>query len=109
MILEAEQKQNLHMAWIDLRKAYDSVPHDWILHCSNKFGVHPKIVEFLEKAMACWSTILTANGELLGKVSIKRGIFLGDSLSPSLFIMCLAPLSRIIEDTQKAIYPSLLF
>jgi len=42
---EAKQKKkNLHMAWIDLRKAYDSVPHDWILYCLNKFGVHLKIV-----------------------------------------------------------------
>ena len=89
---EAKQKKNLHMVWIDLRKVYDSVPHDWILHCLSKFGFHPKIVEFLEKAMACWSTMLTANEESLGKVSIKRGIFQGDSLSPLLFIYVLGSL-----------------
>jgi len=25
--------KNLHMAWLDVKKAYDSVPHDWILYC----------------------------------------------------------------------------
>jgi len=45
----------------------------------NRFGVHSKIVEFLEKAMSCWSTIVTVNGEIFGRVSIKRGIFQGDS------------------------------
>ena len=46
---EAKQKKNLHMAWTDLRKAYNSVPYDWILYCLNKFGVHPKVVEFFRK------------------------------------------------------------
>jgi len=33
MIIEdcKKKKENLSMAWIDYRKAYDSVPHGWIL------------------------------------------------------------------------------
>ena len=45
--------------------------------------------------------MLTANGEALGEVEIKRGIFRGDSLSPLLFIMALISLTMLLgrEDT----------
>jgi len=32
--------RNLFMGWIDVKKAYDSVPHDWIAHCLGIFKVH---------------------------------------------------------------------
>jgi len=43
------------------------------------------------------------NGVSLGdlEVSIKCGILQGDSLSSLLFVMCLGPLSTILENTQK--------
>ena len=88
-------------AVVNRKKAYDSVPHDWILYCLNRFGVHTKIVQFLGKTMSCWTTTLTDNGASLGKVPIKRGIFQDNSLSLLSFIMCLDPLSKILEDTQK--------
>ena len=28
-----KKKKNLSTAWIDYKKAFDSVPHDWILKC----------------------------------------------------------------------------
>ena len=91
------------MAWLDVKKAYDSVPHDWILYCLRKFGVHEKIVTFLKSAMCHWSTALTVNGMFLGKIAIRCGIFQGDSLSPLLFIMSLAPLSLILDQSPKKV------
>ena len=101
-----EKHKNLFMSWIDIKKAYDSVPHDWILFCLKSYGVHPKIIEFLQHAMGLWSTKLTINNQVLGNVLINRGIFQGDSLSPLLFVMCLAPLSDILTDTQKGYHIS---
>jgi len=93
--------RNLFMAWLDVKKASDSVPHDWILHYLRLFGVHEKAVTFLESAMCHWSTLLTVNGMSLGKIAINCGIFQGDSLSPLLFIMSLAPLSMILDPSSK--------
>ena len=93
--------RNLFMAWLDVKKAYDSVPHDWILHCLRKFGVHEKIVTFLNSAMCHWSTALIVNGMFLGKIAIRCGIFQGDSLSPLLFILSLVPLSLILDQSPK--------
>ena len=50
--------------------------------------------------MKNWRTTLMSNGQNLGDVSIRRGIFQGDSLSPLLFGVCLIPLSVILRKTK---------
>ena len=39
---------NLFMGWLDVKKAFDSVHDDWILHSLRLFCVHDKIVKFFE-------------------------------------------------------------
>ena len=35
------------MAWIDYKKAYDMVPHSWIIECLDLFGVAENIKSLL--------------------------------------------------------------
>ena len=79
------------MVWVDYRKAYDMVPH----FCAQ---VAQNIIEFIERSMKNWKTDLTACGQILGTVSIKRGIFQGDSLSPLIFVLCVVPMTKIIRN-----------
>ena len=88
---------NLAMAWIDFRKAYDMVPHSWILECLELFGVANNIRIFLQESMEIWKTELTVSGETLGNVEIRRGIFQGDSLSPLLFVLCMIPMTLTLR------------
>jgi len=75
--------------------------------CLKSFGVHAKIIKFLQNAMGLWATKLTVNDNLvLDTVPIHRGIFQGDSLSPLLFIMYLAPFSDILTGTKKGYHLS---
>ena len=94
---------NLSMAWIDYKKAYDFVPHSWIKECMEMFGIAENVRTFLEKSMEQWKLLLTSNGEDLGEVDVKRGIFQGDSLSPMLFVLSVVPLSLILRKV-KACY-----
>ena len=89
------------MAWIDFRKAHDSVPHDWLLKCLNLFGVHKNICLLIAQSMLYWRTTLTCCGVVFGDVKICRGIFQGDSLSPLLFVISLMPLSYLLRKTNK--------
>ena len=92
-----KRKTNLAMSWIDYRKAYDLIPHSWIMECLNLFGVASNVERLLKKSMEQWKTELTAYGNSLGSIAIKRGIFQGDSLSPLLFILCMIPLTMILR------------
>lgn len=97
------KKKNLSTAWIDYKKAFDSVPHSWLLKCMEIYKVHPTLTQFIASSMAKWKTNMTLvhNGGVLetGPIQIKRGIFQGDSLSPLLFTMALNPISTELIKT----------
>ena len=98
VLKEARRKQRcLSMAWIDYKKAYDMVPHSWILETLRLTGVAENIRDFLKRTMANWKTVLTSSGEELGEVGIRRGIFQGDTLSPLLFVVAMIPLSYLLN------------
>ncbi|XP_017772566.1 PREDICTED: uncharacterized protein LOC108559732 [Nicrophorus vespilloides] len=76
------RKVSLAMGWIDYKKAFDSVPHSWIIAVLKIYKVNPTIVKFIETAMIGWKTemkLYHANGCFsTGQISIKRGIFQAD-------------------------------
>ena len=74
------RNKNLAMAWIDYKKAYDMVPHSWIIECLDLFGVAENIRNLLVNSMEKWKVMLcSGNSELgnsaLAEVEIKRVIF----------------------------------
>ena len=91
---------NLAMAWVDFKKAYDMVPHSWILKCLRMFGIADNIVGIMESSMPDWATNLYAGNNHLGTVKIRRGIFQGDSFSPLLFVLALIPLSMVLRKSE---------
>ena len=68
------------MAWIDYKKAYQMVPHSWLLDVTKMMGIAQNGHVLLdENSMKNWKTELSEIGEQLGTVNIKRGIYQGDS------------------------------
>ena len=94
-----KRKTNLSMAWVDYKKAYDMVPHSWIIATRGMVGLADNIIGLIKQSMNKWKTNLYADGKLLGSVSIRRGIFQGDSFSPLLFVIALLPLTHILRET----------
>ena len=65
---------NLGMAWIDYRKAYDMIPHSWILESLKMVNVADNVIEMLKRSMNNWNVNSTSSGHYLGNVNIRRGI-----------------------------------
>ena len=59
--------------------------------------VAKNIEQLLIGSMPDWKTVLTAGGQELGEVDIRRGIFQGDSLSPLLFVVAMIPISILLN------------
>ena len=45
------RKKNLAMGWIDYRKAYDMVPHTWVIESLNMIGIAKNVANFLGKTL----------------------------------------------------------
>jgi len=100
--IRARQKhRNLEMAYIDYKKAFDSVPHKWLIKVLKLYKIDNTLINTLENMMKNWNTKLcvnTTNGtEISPEIEINRGIFQGDSLSPLWFCLALNPLSSLLN------------
>lgn len=97
------RKRNLMTAWTDYKKAFDPVPHSWILKCLGMYNISPIMKGFIESSMKKWKTTLHLSHEKGAlksrKININSGIFQGDSLSPLPFCIALAPLSSLLNNS----------
>ncbi|CAK1599864.1 unnamed protein product [Parnassius mnemosyne] len=98
-------RRNLSAAWIDYKKAFDSVPHTWLKRVLELYKVDCTVRDFLGQCMGQWSTILCQIGERMtaaeNHIRIRRGIFQGDCLSPIWFCLSLNPLSTLLEGSGR--------
>ena len=103
MIMENAKlkKRNISTAWIDYRKAYDSVPHDWIVDVLKMHKFDDTTVRFIETTMNQWKTSISLpydDGVIsTNQFDINTGIFQGDCPSGTLFILSLLPLSWLLK------------
>ena len=97
------KRRNLSTTWIDYRKVFGSVPHTWIVESLELFKICLTISRFIRENMRSWKTILYLNhdqGTMTSRpIEIKSGIYPGDSLSPLIFCLALAPLSSLLNKT----------
>ena len=95
------QRKRMAVAWIDYQKAYDRVPHGWLLKALKYAKVPRALRTFLKTLTQLWSTVFTirSSGAVsqTGTVRYQRGLFQGDSMSPLLYCLCIAPLSHALE------------
>ncbi|KAL1448298.1 hypothetical protein WDU94_008925 [Cyamophila willieti] len=96
-----EKCRNVCVAWIDYMKAYDSVPHSWLIKILEIYKVDKTIISFLQHNMKHWYTelllMIPSNEIRTNKINLKRGIYQGDSLSSLWFCLALNPISHILN------------
>ena len=95
------KKRKISTAWIDYKKAFDSVPHDWITKTLKIHKFDPITTKFIRKTTNNWKTSFYLNhqdGQIkIDHYSINTGIFQGDSPSGLLFILSLLSLSWLLN------------
>uniref|UniRef100_H3AWP0 Reverse transcriptase domain-containing protein n=1 Tax=Latimeria chalumnae TaxID=7897 RepID=H3AWP0_LATCH len=88
---------------VNYNKAFDLVPHSWLIHTLRMYKVNEKVIALLSTLMQMWRTHLHVNvrgqGYQTQSIRIERGIFPGDSLSPLRFCLALNPLSKMLRNS----------
>ena len=84
--------------WIDYWKAYDMVPHSWIVEMLETVKMADNVNDLLCGRMSNWKTGLMSNGDVWGEVRTKHEIFQRDSLSPLLLVLVMIPLTMLLKD-----------
>lgn len=101
-----DQKQRpISVAWIDYAKAFDSVPHSYIQWLFNAVQVPNSLKTFLTRLMTTWRVKYevrspTGGTERSSYLRIRSGVLQGDSFSPLLFCLAMAPISYAVKKTK---------
>lgn len=90
--------QPLHMASLDVSKAFDSVSHDAIEAALTNIGVPAPMVRYLARVYQGSLTYLEGDGWTSAPIHPQRGVRQGDPLSPIIFNIVMNQLLRGIPD-----------
>jgi exonuclease III len=89
---------------LDARKAFDSVDHKYMFKTLSKYGFSDEFIATVKLLYNDIKADILVNGYRTSMIKICRCVKQGDALSCALFILCIDPLIRRIENN-KAIEP----
>ena len=81
-----EHKETMYITFVDLRKAYDSVPQEAMRKALQKYGLPPEVVRLVKSFHEYMSATLRIHGESLeGEIAVTGGLRQGCTMAPTLF------------------------
>jgi len=90
---EAKRKRKSpSVAWIDYQKAYDRVPHGWLQLVLMDINSSAVVTHIVSELIRLWQTMFFVGA---GKDAVQ--VEQGDSLSPLLYCLSIAPLSTALR------------
>ena len=98
-------RRNLATAWLDYKKAFDSVSHTWLIKSLELAKIPTKIIDAIKRLMNKWRTKVYLYGEKVeletGFIEYLRRILQGDTLSLILFVLTVNPLSYLLHKEEE--------
>ncbi|EYC32664.1 hypothetical protein Y032_0002g1031 [Ancylostoma ceylanicum] len=101
-----EKQKALHVAFLDLKKAFDRVPHELIWYALGKHAIPEELIEWVRILYARPRSQVQAPAGTSAEFPITVGVHQGSALSPLLFILVIDAVTR---DLQKPAPWTLLY
>ena len=102
------KKRNLFTIWLDYKKEFDSVPHEWLIYALQLAKLPKQLVEAIKHLTTQWCATLDLMGEneaiTSDAIKFQKSIFQGDSLSVLPFILTVNPLSFMLRNIKGYSY-----
>ena len=100
-----EQNQELHLVFVDLTKAFDTVNRIGLWKILQKFGCPDKITALIASFHDGMQARVQENGDTSDPFQVSNGVKQGCVLAPTLFsIMFAAMLLDAFSDCDRAVY-----
>ena len=98
ILLKAKSmKEKVHLGFVDISKAYDSVNRDILWRKLEKIGINGAFLETLKALYSGDSVRCLFNNTKTGPVYLRRGLRQGCSLSPLLFALYVSDISETLS------------
>ncbi len=100
------RRGGLSVAWIDYKKAYDLVPHNWVCKVLESIKAPHYIRRCFDDLIPMWKSQFQlgfGRHALRFDVKFRKGLFQGNSLSPLLFCLCITQLSHAFSSDMDGV------
>jgi len=98
--LANKTEENLFILSLDAQKAFDSVDHEYMYRTLKSFGFGDEFIATIRTIYNDLTASVMVNGFKTKVLALLRGVKQGDALSCALFIICVEPLFRAIQNSQ---------
>ena len=92
-----EKKEPVDVAYLDFRKAFDSVPHQRLIQKLNDLGVRGPLLRWIEAFLTGRTQQVAVNGKQSNPTPVRSGIPQGSVLGPVLFLVYVNDLPESVK------------
>ena len=100
----ATKMREASFLFVNLAKAYDSVPHDLLWTHLRAMGFHNQFIRLLKSLYKDCTARVLVNGHETNKVQVWSGVKQGCPLSPLLFALYLTDILSLLEHNPASIH-----
>ena len=101
---QLNKKQQGYLLFLDIKKAFDQVHHDWLIACLKKQNFPPWLLSLVQGLLHDVRVNPVVGQKDKTWINIERGVKQGCCLSPLLFLCAIDPLIRALEKLHPSVF-----